>query len=115
MTTGGPESKEAISWRWAESDGTEHAATGDDLERLLRASALPEYVLVWRMGWAEWLPAMQVAELREALGPRAQDPREPKTDPAYWTAPDPPIARYAEFGHAASVPLLQPGFAYSTP
>jgi hypothetical protein len=55
------------AWAWA----TEHVAPGraatQQLISWLARGELPAYTLVWRPGWGEWLPALQVAELAAAF------------------------------------------------
>jgi hypothetical protein len=54
-------------WRWVLEDDEPHVGTEDELIRQLASGRLPPYALVWRQGWGEWLPAMQVEELSEAF------------------------------------------------
>lgn len=54
-------------WRWATENGVPREGTEDELVEQLASGQLPGFALVWKMGWAEWLPAMQVAELAVAL------------------------------------------------
>jgi hypothetical protein len=54
-------------WRWAVEDDEPKTGTEDELIRQLASGRLPPYALVWRDGWGEWLPAMQVEELSDAF------------------------------------------------
>src|SRR3954453_405897 len=54
-------------WRWATENGLPREGTEDELVEQLATGQLPGFALVWKMGWGEWLPAMQVAELAVAL------------------------------------------------
>jgi hypothetical protein len=54
-------------WRWATENGVPREGTEDELVQQLASGQLPGFALVWKMGWGEWLPAMQVAELAVAL------------------------------------------------
>lgn len=56
-----------VQWHWAtDLVGLQQGST-DDLLIKLASGELPPFVLVWRPGWANWLPAMQVAELSYVL------------------------------------------------
>lgn len=66
-------------WSWVAEDGAEHKVSEDELTFALSSEELPAYILVCRDDWAEWLPAMQVAELRWALpAGQADTPRKPE-------------------------------------
>ena len=62
---------EAVSleklWHWAIEGDEPQAGTEGELIRQLSTGRLPPYALVWREGWGEWLPAMQVQHLAEAF------------------------------------------------
>jgi hypothetical protein len=61
----------------------------------LSAESLPNYTLVWKKGWLEWLPAMQVAELAWALpSGKADDPVKPRERQEALVPPAPPLYRY---------------------
>lgn len=53
-------------WRWATEQGEPQEGSEEELVRQLASGRVPPYALVWRAGWGEWLPAMQVAELAAA-------------------------------------------------
>jgi hypothetical protein len=73
MKPGADEAK----WRWIDPEGKEHSGSKGILSAEL-ARSLPVTTLVWRSGWAEWLPANKVAELAYALpAGSAEPPREP--------------------------------------
>lgn len=88
-------------WRWALEDDEPREGTEDELIRQLASGRLPPYALVWREGWGEWLPAMQVEELVEAfpeawaLGTRAA---RPSSIPGI---PPVPISEYPRLRHLA--------------
>jgi hypothetical protein len=96
-----PVSVSPTEWRWAIEDDEPRIGTGDELIRQLASGRLPPYALVWREGWGEWLPAMQVEELSEAfpeagsLGTRT--PR-PSSIPG---VPPVPISEYPRLRHLA--------------
>jgi hypothetical protein len=102
-------------WRWAVEDGEPQMGTEDALIRQLASGRLPPYALVWREGWGEWLPAMQVEELAEAfpddvglLGTRTA---RPSSIPGI---PPVPVSEYPRLRHLAkAAPLGWPdGFEY---
>jgi hypothetical protein len=67
-----------VRWHWVSEDGSEREVSEDELIAGLSSEHVPVYALVWREGWGEWLPAMQVAELSWALpAGRADTPRKP--------------------------------------
>jgi hypothetical protein len=58
---------DAVMWAWAtEHRAPERASTQQLIEWLARGE-LAAHTLVWRPGWGEWLPALQVAELADAF------------------------------------------------
>src|SRR6185503_462746 len=69
----------AEEWRWVGEDGVEKPVAEQELIAELSSESLPNYTLVWKKGWLEWLPAMQVAELAWALpSGKADDPVKPR-------------------------------------
>jgi uncharacterized protein DUF4339 len=54
-------------WHWAVDGDEPQTGTEDELIRQLSTGRLPPYALVWREGWGEWLPAMQVEVLADAF------------------------------------------------
>src|SRR5690349_6904526 len=93
-------------WRWTIEDGDPQTGTEDELIRQLSTGRLPPYVLVWREGWGEWLPAMQVEELAEAfpdvrtLGTRTA---RPSSIPGI---PPVPVSDYPRLRHLAKAAPL---------
>jgi len=88
-------------WRWATEDDEPRAGTGDELIRQLASGRLPPYALVWREGWGEWLPAMQVEELAEAFpeaGPLGTRTARPSSIPGI---PPVPVSDYPRLRHLA--------------
>jgi hypothetical protein len=88
-------------WRWAVEDDEPKTGTEDELIRQLASGRLPPYTLVWRDGWGEWLPAMQVEELSDAfpeakvLGTRTA---RPSSVPGI---PPVPVSEYPRLRHLA--------------
>lgn len=58
---------EDVQYYWLAADGTRLSGSGRELRAALRTGALRSATLVWRSGWAEWLPANRVAELATAV------------------------------------------------
>jgi len=54
-------------WHWVVEGAEPRTGTEDELVQQLSSGRLPPYALVWREGWGEWLPAMQVEALAEAF------------------------------------------------
>jgi GYF domain 2 len=89
-------------WSWVSEDGIEHPVSENELAFALSAEEIPAYALVWKSGWAEWLPAMQVAELQWALPPgRADGPRKAALSDDGVRKP-PPLDRYPELKQRAT-------------
>ena len=93
-------------WRWAVEGGEPQVGTEDELLQRLSTGRVPPYALVWREGWGEWLPAMQVAALGEAfpeltgVGTRTA---RPSSIPGI---PPVPISEYPRLRHLARVAPL---------
>jgi len=88
-------SDEAQEWRWVGEDGVQTTVPESDLITRLSSEELPNYTLVWRKGWLEWLPAMQVEELAWALPPgKADEPVKARTKEGAAVPPAPPLYRY---------------------
>jgi hypothetical protein len=88
----------SADWRWVDYDGEQSTLGFDALKDALLKGQLPEYVLVWRPGWAEWLHARSVKELAEALpvGKRGIAMR-PRTFGNPTEPPAPRLAMYKKF------------------
>jgi hypothetical protein len=70
----------SVRWHWVSEDGSEREVSEEELIAGLSSEHVPVYALVWREGWGEWLPAMQVAELSWALpAGQADNPRRPSS------------------------------------
>lgn len=94
-------------WRWVDADGSEHGVVLHELRRLLATGVLPPYVLVWKPGWAAWLQAMHVLDLRGALGPLSGNAHEaPLTADLVQQPPPPPLEQYDAVGHPRDRPLM---------
>jgi hypothetical protein len=88
-------SDNAVEWRWVGEDGVEKTVAEQELIAELSSESLPNYTLVWKKGWLEWLPAMQVAELAWALPPgKADDVVKPREKAEAASPPAPPLYRY---------------------
>jgi hypothetical protein len=82
-------------------DGIEHPCTEAELTFALSSEQLPVYTLVWKQGWPEWLPAMQVAELSWALPAGTADlPQKPSGIETSSRRP-PPLVLYPEYRRRA--------------
>jgi GYF domain 2 len=93
-------------WRWAVEDDEPQMGTEDELIRQLASGQLPPYALVWRNGWGEWLPAMQVEELAEAFPDAhvlATRTARPSSVPG---VPPVPVSEYPRLRHLAKVAPL---------
>ncbi len=91
-------SDEAEDWRWVDVDGAQKPIDEWELVSSLSTGALPAYTLVWRAGWAQWLPACQVAELSSAVPSEHREaPVEPEVDEARTEAPPPPLEKYERY------------------
>ncbi len=78
-------------WQYVDADGTVQRLDEWELVAALSSSELAPETYLWRSGWAEWLHAYEVQELRSALPPgAARPPREPKRQPRFKEAPIPP-------------------------
>jgi hypothetical protein len=60
-------SLDGSAWAWATEHGAPEWASTEQLLCWLARGELPACALVWKHGWGEWLPAMQVAELAAAF------------------------------------------------
>lgn len=54
-------------WAWATEHRAPAEASTEQLVQWLARGELAPHTLVWRPGWGEWLPALQVAELADAF------------------------------------------------
>jgi hypothetical protein len=90
---------DTVEWRWIDVGGEQHVVRFDELSEALAGGSLPPYVLVWRTGWPEWLPAANVPELSFAIGvDNSGPPSLVRTNPALTAPPAPPFARYSALG-----------------
>jgi hypothetical protein len=101
-------SEEPAEWRWADADGAQLPIDEWDLVGSLSNGSLPPYTLVWRKGWADWLPACQVGELSSALpAGQAEAAVAPTLDATVTEPPAPPLERYkAKLTRDAAAKLL---------
>jgi hypothetical protein len=85
----------AQEWRWVGEDGVEKTVAEEELIAELSSESLPNFTLVWRKGWLEWLPAMQIEELSWALPPgKSDEPVTPREQLGANSPPAPPLYRY---------------------
>jgi uncharacterized protein DUF4339 len=63
-----------VQYYWLAEGGARLSGSGQELCAALRSGALRSGTLVWRSGWAEWLPAHRVAELATAIAQAASAP-----------------------------------------
>lgn len=84
------------TWAWVTEHGAPQTASTEQLVSWLARGELPPHTLVWRAGWGEWLPAMQVAELAQAFPSVTQGNwRVARAAPEWSKAPPPvPVAQY---------------------
>ncbi len=96
----------AGSWRWVDLDGTEQPIALGELARRVSDEQLPPFVLVWRMGFSDWLPAYLVPELADTLG--VETPELPDEDAAQTEPPAAPLEWYTEcLGQSSSKSLAR--------
>ncbi|HEX3776266.1 MAG TPA: GYF domain-containing protein [Polyangiaceae bacterium] len=75
-----------------------------DLRAALSGGSVPANALVWRPGWAEWLPANRVAELNDAIPEASRESTlKPRRDPNMHNPPTAPGERTPV--SAATAPL----------
>ena len=92
----GGDGGDADAWAWATEHGAPERASTEQLLSWLARGELPPHTLVWKPGWGEWLPAMQVAELSAAF-PRVTpgSRRVARATPDAALMPPPvPVAHY---------------------
>lgn len=105
-----PVTDDPDNWRWADSDGVISHVGEWELLSSLSTGALPPYTLVWKEGWAGWLPACQVAALSGSLDADAvEKPVEPELDPTRREPPEPPLERYHVYRSRDAAKLLGGG------
>ena len=63
-----------VLYYWLAADGARLSGSASVLREALRTGALRSGTLVWRSGWAEWLPAHRVAELAAAIAAASVPP-----------------------------------------
>lgn len=82
-----------LLWRWATEGGVPQEGTEQELVQQLASGQVPPFALVWREGWGEWLPAMQVAELSAAF-PRVAGLRTARPSSVPGSIPPVPVSEY---------------------
>jgi GYF domain 2 len=84
------------AWAWATEHGAPEWASTEQLVNWLARGELPPHTLVWKPGWGEWLPAIQVAEFASAF-PRVTPGSRRVSRVAFdgaLTPPPVPVAHY---------------------
>ena len=93
-----------VEFYWLAADGARVSGSERSLREALGSGALPEASLVWRAGWAEWLPANRVAELATAIAePKRDKAQEPKRDARIASPPATPVAKLPAVAPRAAV------------
>jgi GYF domain 2 len=83
-------------FHWLAGDGKRLSGSERELCAALTSGVLGATALVWRAGWAEWLPANRVAELGPAIPEASRESAlKPRRDPAIVSAPPLPGERGA--------------------
>ncbi len=104
-------SDEPEDWRWADGDGVINAINELELIACLSRGRIAPSSLVWRKGWAEWIPAAQVRELAAAV-PATERVRAaaPRRDPQRLYPPPLPAGqvRPAPVGNVSKPPPKPP-------
>ncbi len=104
-----------VAWAWATEHRAPEMASTDQLVSWLARGELPPHTLVWKPGWGEWLPAMQVAELAAAFPSVTPGSRRvARIEPDFMEAPPAvPVAHYPRLrllakdvvGHSTPAPF----------
>jgi hypothetical protein len=104
-------SDEPEDWRWANAEGVINAINELELLASLSRGRIEPSSLVWRKGWAEWMPAAQVRELVSAV-PQADRASviSPRRDPQRLYPPPLPagLVRPAPVGNVSRPPPKPP-------
>lgn len=83
-------------WAWATEHAAPEWASTVQLVSWLARGELPPHTLVWKPGWGEWLPALQVAELADAF-PRVTAGSRRVARVAFDAAVTPPPVPVAQY------------------
>jgi hypothetical protein len=84
-------------WSWVDFDGSQYKLTEETLHGFLTKGTLPPFVLIWRRGYSEWMPAYLIPEFRSALGSEELVLTSGlELDPNRDQPPDPPLEWYIE-------------------
>ena len=110
----GPPLSDGPPWRWATEQGEPQEGSEHELIRQLASGKVPPYALVWKAGWGEWLPAMQVAELAALAFPVASvaGTRSARPSSIPGDIPPVPVSEYPRLrllakAHPLGLPLHQ--------
>jgi hypothetical protein len=99
-------------WYWADLDGTPRSTSVAVLRASLSLASLPPFVLVWRTGLNEWLPAYLITELATGLGMEGVEPAE--LHQAFTEPPPAPVEWYVEcYGGTLPASLAGPSAGMS--
>lgn len=97
----------AVEWRWVDTDGSQQRASLAELRDHLTRAELPPFVLLWRPGWPDWIPAKYVPEVASALGEHA-DPQVPGAlDVTLTEPPKPSLKDYVAAGQPLSKRFIE--------
>jgi GYF domain 2 len=102
-------SVDADAWAWATEHGAPEWASTAQLVLWLARGELPPHTLVWKPGWGEWLPALQVAEFAAAFPGVTQGSRRMARAAAEVTPPPVPVAHYPRLRLLAKDVLSESG------
>ena len=85
------DSAEETQFHWLAGDGKQRSGGERALCAALTSGTLSATSLVWRAGWAEWLPANRIAELASAISEGSREtPLKPRRHPAVLSPPRAP-------------------------
>jgi hypothetical protein len=81
-------------WRWTTEGGELQAGSEEELIQQLASGELEPYALVWRDGWGEWLPALEVEALSRGF-PDSAVPASRRARPSTLPGiPPVPVSEY---------------------
>ncbi len=81
---------------WLASDGKRSSGSERELSTAIVNGQLAPSTLVWRAGWAEWLPANRVAELASVIPAASREtPLKPRRDSSIVAPPPTPSGQVA--------------------
>jgi hypothetical protein len=103
------ESAQETHFHWLAGDGKRQSGSEQALRAGLTGGSIGASALVWRSGWAEWLPANRVAELSTAIPEASRESAlKPRRDTAAVTPPPSPLLTAPVAPVLPRAPLSQP-------